>query len=231
VTKWIFITAGAVVLLSLFLTVRYGIGPRPIPLIKPTAVESIESAGVLVYRRMRQDVRSQQFILAGGLPLFAHFERFWQGFFLGAQNDGAPFAKIVTTKGMPLFQEASVVKNEVVENPKANSTEKDRVLYYLPSTETSHLNANSFSKRLDEQRQSKVSITLHPFLITKQQNLNLGISCDEPDASFLRQLDCLAVRVSQQTYRKKLDPQKNYVALYRFGRSDYIAFWYEGSNH
>ena len=65
------------------------------------------------------------------------------------------------------------------------------------------------------------------FLIKKEQVVKSGIQCGKKEQPFMVALDCLAQKVTQQHYRKKLDITKNYIALYRFGRSDYIAFWYE----
>lgn len=229
--KWIFGVLGLIVTAGLLATIYFGIGPKPIPLIKPTSVETIESAGVLVYRRMRQDIRATPAILAGGLPTLKNYQDFWQGFYLGAREDGIQFDRVVTLDQMTLFQEAQTLPVQVVasleELISAETSKKQ--LYYLPSTETSHLNEASFSKKMDNERRKKISITLHSFFINKEQVAKANLGCEnEASHGFFQKLNCLGVRVSQQVYRKKLDPSKNYVALYRFGQSDYVAFWYEG---
>ncbi len=231
--KWIFAVAGLMVIASLFFALKYGVAPRAVPLIKATAVDSLEEAGVLVYRRLRQDIRAQKIIIAGSLPGQMSYEKFWQGFVLGAQNDGANISKVLAVSGMVPFRESRVMRYEEVsldsiisralkrDSKKANG----RQLFYLPTTVMSHLNHKGLSESLDQAQVSRVSIALHTFPATSEQ---ISVSCPaKSEESFLKKMDCLGAKVTHDNYRKKVDPTKKYITLYRYGRFDYIAFWYQ----
>ena len=229
--KWIFAVAGLLVATGLFFALRYGVAPRAVPLIKATSVGSLEEAGILVYRRLRQEIRSQKTLIAGSLPGQFRYERFWQGFVLGTQSDGAAIGKVVTVPGMVPFRESQVMNYsedtlEEVMQQALNPDKKDsRKLFYLPTTVVSHLNKDSLSEKMDQARVKRVSIALHTFPATKKQ---IKVECpSKPEDSFLKKMDCLAVKVTQDNYRKKVDPNKKYITLYRYGQFDYIAFWYQ----
>ncbi|MCB0407865.1 MAG: hypothetical protein KDD34_06650 [Bdellovibrionales bacterium] len=232
--KWVFTAATAVIVLTLFFAFKFGMKPRPQPLINPTEVKNLKEAGVLVYRRLRQDVRSVPTLAAGSLPMIPDYQNFWQGFILGAQNDGAKFHKILTIPGMSLFQEASIIPTEVTsleafQNWVPQTNEK--TFLYLPTTEVTHINKNGLIKSFESRKQRTYAITLHKFFASKKQLSQQSLSCEDINsASMLQQLDCLAEQVTRSQFRKKLDTNKNYIALYRYGIADYVAFWYQGSH-
>ena len=230
--KWIFTAAGLIIAAGLFFAFKYGVAPRPIPLIKPTKVESLEEAGVLVVRRMRQDIIQNNVILAGSLPLFADYPLFWQGFVLGARDGGGKVDKVFFSEELSLFRESQVIPNEkasisqLKQMLEQTSSFSERILFYVPSTESSHLNPESFSKIFDKKKIKKISITLHPFQANKRNKYFESLKCENKEKSFLGQLDCLGKDVTLFGSRKDLESDQNYVALYRYGLSDYVAFWY-----
>ena len=223
-----------VVSVSLYLSVRYGVAPRAIPLIKPTEVESIQSAGVLAYRRMRQDLRASSLMVSGSLPLIAGYESFWQGFHLAANEDKAQYNEIFYTHGLKLFKESGLVDSQEIQELYTKDLPslitKPRSLVYTHSLISSHFAEQGLSSQLEKEKTKAVLITLHPFLVTRDQVKKKNNRCDEmpEDASVISKLDCVAERVSRQSYKKNLDPSKSYVALYRYGRQDYVAFYYQG---
>lgn len=230
--KWTLLGASLVVTAGLFLALKYGVAPRPIPLIKPSEVSSLEEAGVLVYRRMRQNIRESQVILAGSLPIFADYPEFWQGFVLAAREDKAGIEKIFTTTDLNLFKESQLFSKtfmslEEMQNMVGSSMALTRrTLFYVPSTESSHVNGQSLSKLFDKKRVNKVSITLHKFHTNKNNHSFEKLNCENKKNSFLHRLDCLGRGVTIYGSRKKLNAKKSYVALYRYGLSDYVAFWH-----
>lgn len=229
--KWIFTVAGLLVAAGLFLALKYGVAPRAVPLIKATAVKSLEEAGVLVYRRLRQDIRAQKIIVAGSLPGQMSYEKFWQGFVLGAQSDGAGISQVLGVSGMIPFREAQVMTYKELPLDLIFSSAIDaknalnRQLYYLPTPVMSHLIKGGLSEKMDQARTPRVSIALHTFRAKKEQIL---VSCPSiSEDSFLKKMDCLSAKVTHDNYRKKLNPTKRYITLYRYGKFDYIAFWYQ----
>jgi hypothetical protein len=221
-----------VVSLSLYLSVSIGVAPRPIPLIKPTEVDSIAAAGVLVYRRMRQDLRSHSLLVSGSLPIVSNYEEFWQGFHLAANQDQAKYLEVFHSIGMKLYKESGLVKVQETQDlyfKDLNSLiTKPRSVIYTHSLLSSHFAEQGLSAQLAEDEQPAVLITLHPFSVTRPQVKAKNNRCDEilDNASVMSKLDCIAEKVSVLNYKKKLDPTKNYIALYRYGRQDYVAFYY-----
>lgn len=232
-----FILIGFVIVsASLYLSLRYGVAPRAIPLIKPTEVSSITSAGVLAYRRMRQDLRANSLLITGSLPLVFDYEQFWQGFHLAANKDQAKYLEIFYSHGLELFKESGLVEahetQELYFKDLRSLITKPRSLIYTHSLMSSHFAEDGLSAQLESEQKPAVLITLHPFLVTRDQIKRKNNRCDQmpEDASVISKLDCVAEKVSIQSYKKKLDPTKSYIALYRYGRQDYVAFFYAGQN-
>lgn len=228
--KIIFPIGGLLIAAGLFFALKYGVAPRAIPLIKATEVQTLEQAGVLVYRRLRQEIRSGKLIIAGSLPGEMAYERFWQGFVLGTQSDGAAIGKVISVSGMVPFAEANVMPYEEdsiekVMDEASVTNENIRRLFYLPTPMMTHLMPESLSKKLDKNKIKNITIALHTFPATKEQARK---DCPaKTEEALLKQLDCLALKVLHNNYRIEVDPNKKYITLYRYGLNDYIAFWYQ----
>ncbi|MEO0335213.1 MAG: hypothetical protein AAF202_02395 [Pseudomonadota bacterium] len=232
--KLLIVVGLLVVSASLYLSVRYGVAPRAIPLIKPTEVESIQAAGVLAYRRMRQDLRASSLLVTGSLPLIPNYEQFWQGFHLAANADNAKYVEVFYSLGLKLFPEAGLVETQETQDlyfKDLDSLRKQgRSLIYTHSLLSSHFVQEGLSQQLEQSKTKAMVITLHPFLVTREQVKAKNNKCEamQESASVIYKLDCIAEKVSRLHFKKKLDPSKNYVALFRYGQQDYVAFYYQG---
>jgi len=218
--------------LGLYFSIRYGIAPKPVPLIKATEVSSLTEAGVLAYKRMRQENRATNVIVAGVSPFVVGYQEFWQGWVLAAREDDSGFDQIMTTPGARLFREAQVMNQKEYEDKDTQtlmSDKKQRYLVYTNFNQSSHLNDNGLSQMFESKRRKAVLLTQHRFWPFREKVDELGLNCegDGQNKDLRLGLDCLAEFVSRQHFRKNLDPSKSYLALYRFGRQDYIIFHYQ----
>lgn len=233
--KIVFAVAFVAVSLGLFFSLRYGVAPRPVPLIKATEVSSIKEAGVLSYRRMRQEVRSKNIVVAGLNPLVPNYVDFWQGFVLASRDDGSRYDKVLTSPELPLFLESKVMEieesDDLIQTGLGLNSKETKTLLYTDFNSSTHLNDESLSSAFEKVQKDAVIITQHRFWPTREMTKGAALNCDDqnPPEDVFAKLDCLAEFVSRQHFRKNLDPSKSYVALYRFGRQDYVVFYHQGS--
>lgn len=231
--KWVLSLASVILLAGLVFSIKFGVAPKPIPLIKATEFENPKEIGVLVYRRLLQDIREQPIVIVGSLTSIPFYKEIWDGFLLVAQQDHRPFDKIYLSQGIAEPIRLKGMQIELWEGEGEQTLPHDKkIIIHGPVNWSSHFYDHSLVKRLEAERKRPIlTITLNKFVVSREQLEMLQPPCpddEDPDApiDFTEQLNCAAERISKDHFRKKLDPDKSWMALYRFGLKDYILFVY-----
>src|SRR5262245_22285128 len=72
---------------GVYFTIRYGLRPKPIPILNVTEFSNGEQIGAVIYRRLRQNIRQERLVVLGSLPELAVSADVWNGFLKTAVED------------------------------------------------------------------------------------------------------------------------------------------------
>lgn len=216
--RWIWIALAFCISTSVYFTIRYGLRPKPVPVINPTQFETPEQIGVVIYKRLRQNVRADQLVILGS----SNGEReedskIWDGFTKEATAEGG---RVETIRSDEIGDKTALFK-KVDEALKA----KKFVIVRGLTPEVSHLTQNSLSRDLDRQRKHPVlSISIMRLAINKIDADDLQTQCLSTDDESVRKLDCAAQKVARKYLKRKLEADKLWAVMERHGLKEYLVF-------
>jgi len=217
-SRWIWIIVAVCTSTAVYFTIRYGLRPKPIPVMNPTHFETAEQIGDMVYKRLRQNVRSDRMVLLGSAPGSEEDAQVWDGFARAAaadkENVEMLYLKDVTDK--------EAFFKRLQESIKA----KKLVLVQGLTPEVSHLVADSWSRQLDRQRKHPVlSVSVLRLAINPEEYDDVQTQCLDPnDESGQKRLECAAQRVARKYLKRKLAPEKTWAVMERHGLKEYLLF-------
>lgn len=217
--RWIWITIAFCVSTSVYFTIRYGLRPKPVPVMNPTQFEGPEQIGVVVYKRLRQNVRADMLVLLGASNGAQDEDaKVWDGFEKAAAADGE---NVFPMKTSDYPDKESLFKT-------ADEALKARKLVIIRglTPEVSHFAENSLSRQLDSQRKHPVlSISIQRLAINKADADDLQTQClDTESESGHRKLDCAAQKVARKYLKRKLEADKLWAVVERHGLKEYLVF-------
>jgi hypothetical protein len=203
----------------MYFTVRYGLRPKPIPVMNPTQFENPEQIGVVVYKRLRQNVRADRVIVLGASPGMEEDNLIWLGFEKAASADRE------TVMVMPLKE----VTDREAFFAKIQEAVKARKLVLLTglTTEVSHLVPNSFTKELEEHRKHPIlSISIQRLAVTTPEYDDVQTQCLDAtkEETGYQRLECAAQRVARKYLKRKLEPNLLWGVMERHGLKEYLLF-------
>ncbi len=218
-SRWIWIIVAFCVSTGVYFTIRYGLRPKPIPVISPTTFADPELIGAAVYKRLRQNIRADRVVVLGSSPGSEEDTQIWQGFEKAASTDNQ------TVEVMPLKEvtdkEAFFVKiQEAVKLRKL-------VLITGITTEISHLVPESWTKQLEKSRKHPVlSIGIQRLAVTTPEYDDVQTQCldatDEENGH--HKLECASQRVARKYLKRKLAPDLLWGVMERHGLKEYLLF-------
>lgn len=240
--RWLWVILAVCLSSSIYLVVRYGLRPKPIPVMNPTRFERLDQVGVVTYKRLRQNLRAERILLVGISPEVRMGPEIWRGFVRAAMADGQKLALYRPATGLAVeeswpngvsIQEYDPIKVE--ESGFARDIQSQihagMLLVVLAETrETSHLVTNSISRRLE-------SVLGRPVLSVSVLNFSvLPPPADEPSSQCLDasedntgqvRLACAVHRVQRKFLKRHLDPQRIWGIIERHGLKEYLLFIYQ----
>lgn len=219
--RWIWIVIALCVSSSVYFVIRYGLRPKPIPVMNPTEFQASDQIGIVAYKRLRQNLRAERLVVFG---LDANSPReieFLNGFIRAAENDGQ---KTVS------FQGESLQTPDALQNV-GKTLREGRTLSVVaaPTSEVSHLVKGSMSGRLEKIVGHPVlSISLLPLAIDKEAYDEVQTHClDATESqSVAQRLDCAKQRVARKYLKRHLAPEKIWAVMERHGLKEYLVFVY-----
>lgn len=237
--RWLWFLLTLIISSGIYLSVRYGLRPKPIAMINPTVIGQPVEMGALVYRRIYEAIRTEK-ILFFGYSDVKIFSSPFVGFIKSARAHGMVFKTIIevsdskrpnelaTTLALELATNwITVTPEDLLQTLKEQITKNQVVVVVVPVEQATHLERSGLIKQMEAELKSPiVAINFLPFYVTEnqleQQNIDCSKSKEEMNAK--EKLDCASMKISRKFLRKKLDELKYYVALEWHGLKEYLAY-------
>ncbi len=220
--SYLVILASLIMIIPLTFIIKFGISPRPKPVIKPSNFESYEEVGKVLFSQLARDIEKHPIVAIG----------------ISNSNDLKVVDGFViqSIKAKKYFDEAIVLTNQraLFDIPTENMPyeSRDNVIEYLDkkmsygqkiilvvqNSDTPHFQKNSFVSNL-EMKDKVLSITAMRGS-TNPEELKKGCGGAGYQNGII-QIDCIAYQQSIKIY-KKADRSKNMISAERYGLRDYV---------
>src|SRR4051812_29815498 len=79
IKRWVWILVSIFISTGVYFTIRYGLRPKAIPVLNATEFAEVPQIGAVIYKRLRQEIRTEQLLLLGSTPELAGYEDLWVG--------------------------------------------------------------------------------------------------------------------------------------------------------
>lgn len=237
--RWIWILLALAISTAVYFTIRYGLRPRPVPIMNPTSFQTLDEVGVVIYKRLRQNIRSERIVLFGSNEEVKGSVRVWTGLIQAALADREKLVvfyprgtSAVAQSGLDTvpFDEDMIQSGAFVQKVKDRLQAGHLVVVEGLTRDVSHFVDRSLSRRLDhEVRHPVLAISTLRFAVNDTGGDDLDQRCLDTNADHdsLRRLDCAARRVSRKFAKKKLASDKIWAVMERHGLKEYLLFVYE----
>jgi hypothetical protein len=237
--RWLWFSLSLLISTGVYFTIRYGLRPKPIPVMNATEFSNMQEIGAVVYRRLRQEIRNERVVLLGSSPELADYEEVWSGLLKTALADQVKVTVLFQKEGLHppaggawqtiSFDENMVRSGELLNAVKQKMQAGDLVVIQAPSTEVSHLIKDSLSRELDTASGRPVlSISSLDVSLTNAEQNDLQAQCLSAQELASR-IDCAEARVGKNLLKKKMTSGKIVAVLERHGLKEYLLFVHPGS--
>lgn len=226
---------------GVYLTLRYGLRPKPVPVTNATQFEDLQQIGAVLYKRLRQNIRPERLIVLGSSGEVAGDPEIWQGFLKAAGADKVNVRVLFQLEGatpvLPLegvetvaFGESQIASGEFSESVRARLRAGQLVIVHGPTRRVTHLVKDSLSRTLDTiLRHPVLSISSLPATLEPEHAMARQEACEamrEKDERESR-VDCAIARVSRTMSKKRLAADKIWSVFERHGLQEYLVFVYK----
>ncbi len=236
--RWLWILAAVLISTVVYSTIRYGLRPKPIPVLNATEFENPEQIGAVIYKRLRQNIRPERLIVLGSTADLTSSPYIWLGFLKSASADQIKIDVLFQREGLSLlpgnqpwevlpYGPAAVASGELQKQVQQHLQAGHMVVVHGLTGEVSHLMKDSLSRQLDK-------IVRHPVLALSTIALSLRTDdieslqerCLKPslDDEAVVRLECTEMRVSRTLAKKKPQPGKIWAVMERHGLEEYLVF-------
>jgi hypothetical protein len=236
--RWFWILLSVLISTLVYFTIRYGLNPKPIPVMNLTQFDNEEQIGAVLYRRLRQNIRQERLVVLGSSADLANVHDLWTGFLKTAAADQLKIDVFYQRQGpqavpaegameMAYFDQAMFESGKLVEEIKSRLQRGHLVLVQLTTPEASHLVKESFSKKMDrELKQPVLAISTLPLAIGAKEEEGLQALCLDAsrDETGLFRLSCAAQKAAKKVERKKPDPTKTWAVIESHGFKEFLIF-------
>lgn len=211
----LWILAAIAVSTGVYFTIRYGLRPKAIPVLNATQFSGLEEIGGVLYKRLRNDIRTERVIVLGSFS--KEDDPIWKGLIQAAQADGERTIEFLErdTEGDALLK--------VKESLKAGQL----VIVEGSTSDVSHLVEGSLSKRLEKVVGTPVlSISTLGLVISTEDYEGIQSRCLDAteQKSGMVKLECAAQKVARKNLKKKLAPERIWAVMERHGLKEYLLF-------
>ena len=237
--RWLWIFLTFLISTGIYLSVRYGLRPKPIAMINPTVISSPNEMGTLVYRRIHESIRTEK-ILFFGYSDVKIFSTAFSGFIKAARAEGLNFKTVIEVTTTNASNDMSAVlamdlavnwlrvaPQDLPQLLKDQMAKNQLLAVTVPVEQATHLEKMGLIKQMEGELKSPiVAINFLPFFVTEEELNQQNMDCTKPkqEMQTKEKLDCATYKISRKFLRKKLDPTKYYVALEWHGLKEYLAY-------
>lgn len=231
---WIFLAV--TVSTTVYFTIRYGLRPKPIPVLNPTEFSDLKQIGVVIYKRLHQNIRAERLVILGSSEEIKGYEQIWLGL---AESVLADKEKLVlfVREGMQIaappgvevvtFKESDIAAGELFKNVASRLKRKQLVAVHAWTNEVTHLVKDSLSQKLDPVVHHPVlALSSLRFVIDEAGVNDLQPHCLDatPGAEDLQKLQCASYKVARKFLKKRLAPDRIWAVVERHGLKEYLVF-------
>jgi hypothetical protein len=215
-----------------YLTIRYGLRPKPVPIMNPSEFERADQIGAVIYRRLKQNIRPERLIVLGSSPELSRAEEVWDGFLKTALADGLSIdafyqfeslsaPEVFAATAIP-YTEAQIESGEFAKTIKSRLQAGHLVVVHGSTRRVSHLVTNSLSRQLDDVVHHPVlAVSTLPISIKAEELQSLQEACQSTPET---RLNCAVARVSRTLSKKRDTPGKLWSVMERHGLQEYLVF-------
>ncbi|MGE4130192.1 MAG: hypothetical protein AB7F86_01065 [Bdellovibrionales bacterium] len=241
-TRWLWILVAIAVSTSVYFTIRYGLRPKPIPVLNPTKFENLQQIGIVIYNRLRQNIRAERIVLLGSSEDVKNYTEVWTGLIEAARADKENIVLVVREGMAPLpkfpgvetltFNDQLISSSELFTEVTKRLKRKQLVILHGWTRETTHLVADSLSQRLDPViHQPLLAISTMRLAVDQAEVDDLQPQCLDasPGANEYQKLLCASFKVARKFLKKHLDPEKIWGVMERHGLKEYLVFVHQPS--
>ncbi len=223
---------------GVYFTIRYGLRPKPIPVMNPTEFEDPQQIGAVIYKRLRQNIIPERVIVLGSSADLKDYPGVWTGFLKTAiadkikidvfyQLDSLQAPESVGGWESVPFTEQMIQSGDFLNQVKIRMQAGHLVVIHGLTTEVSHLMANSLSRQLDSMAHHPV-LSLSTLALTLNPDDQAGLQemCLKPglDGDGWARMGCAKARVGKAMLRKNMTPGKIWAVIERHGLQEYLIF-------
>ncbi len=236
-SRWLWIFTAVVISTGVYFTIRYGLRPKPIPVMNPTQFQELKQIGTVLYKRLNQNIRAERIVLLGSNEDVKEYEQVWAGLIESAVADKEKIVffvregmKPINTPGADVvtFTEAQAQNDELFKEIGKRLQRKQLVVVHAWTSEITHFVKGSISQRIDPViRHPVLSISTLRFALQNAEIDDLQPQClaaPEEGKEGIQRLSCAAFKVARKFLKKNLDPSQIWAVAERHGLKEYLVF-------
>ncbi len=236
----VWVIMAVMVSFGLYYGIKWGLKPKPIPVMNPSKFESLEQVGAVVYRRLRQALRQEKIVVIGSAPWLREYDRLWNGFVAAAREDKWQIQVIFEDPSLRPIKEFSDLSRrplswptpapEMIEDLKKSVQYGHLILVHTTFNHSGHRGQNSLVKELETAfKRPLMAFTMMSLATTAEELDAIQPPCENETApSNTREYGpCAAAKMSRRYLRKHLDPLSFWAAVDRHGLKDYFIYVHE----
>ncbi len=233
-SRWLWIFLAVLISTGIYFTIRYGLRPKPIPVMNPTEFQELKQIGTAIYKRLHQNIRAERIVLLGSGENVTNYDQVWAGlveaavadkeklvFFVreGMKASGISGAEVVT------FTEAQAESGALFNEVNNRLKRKQLVVFHAWTPEITHLVKGSISQRIDRVIGHPVlSISSLTFAIQDAEVDSLQPQCLDATGEGVQRLSCAAYKVARKFLKKQLNQASIWAVVERHGLKEYLVF-------
>ncbi|MCM2282286.1 MAG: hypothetical protein NDI61_10625 [Bdellovibrionaceae bacterium] len=226
-----------ILLVGIALVLRFGVGPRPIGMIKPSFFDHPQEIGAVTYRRLYDPLGRQNLVAVGVSPDIPEHRAVVEGFLLTAAAEKRPIEVVFQEEQLPPIavppgtQVVTFRFNDredvIAERIREFTSAGKRVLLYSANILTSHLVKGNTIHRFEQAwGQPVYSISMVGISVRRDHQVKLDPPCvgSERDGQGTASLGCAAMAKGRTLFRKKLDNSRLIALMDQHGVADFVLF-------
>lgn len=227
-----FIVAALVFLLGVVMFVMNIVKAKPVALINPTEIANFREAGALVLERLREEIKTANVFVLGTHPLITNGDSVWDGFVTRAEMDALLKPGLVAShNGLPSLPAKLGGERQIFYWPEDQTKMAEWIqtftpTFFLTTSFQSHPRAQGGLASAFPENPNVIYITEAPFYVNPTQLNASGAKCKYRSLFPEDLLRCASEQVSLKFFRKKLDPNKRWMAMERHGLRNIMVFLY-----
>lgn len=237
-SRLVWIVLAIVLSSSIYFTIRYGLRPKPIPILNPTEFSNPEQIGAVAYRALREVVANEKLIVLGSTADFGPSIDVWNGFLKTAVTDGVNLSKFFEGPGLPRLvsvgsaESVALAAEEMVpalllKQISEVAQKGQAVVVHVSASEASHLVPKSLTRQIEQLPNTPVlALSVVPWSFQPEEVERLAEQCAKGAAEKQddQRIICARYKLARKFRKKKLDPSKMWAAMERHGLKEYLIF-------